>query len=195
MTRLPRAELEGAGDQDDHTGRDRHGARQRRLLHLNRRQRNAQRKSGHSEHGPDDEVSRAYERGQPTEACLARLASGLTAARQLGDPETAASSPPSSRPTFRGTTARRRATSVRASASRSSTSSSHEHRHVVHGRHGRAPDDRRHRAGGEEQRGDAKKFHNDFLIRASCSARYSAIRPRSASASARRRTAASRSRQ
>src|SRR5882762_4806283 len=30
VTRLPRGELEGAGDQDDHTDRDRYGARQRR---------------------------------------------------------------------------------------------------------------------------------------------------------------------
>jgi hypothetical protein len=33
---LPRGELERAGDQDDHTGRDRNGARQRRQLHLDR---------------------------------------------------------------------------------------------------------------------------------------------------------------
>jgi hypothetical protein len=34
VTRLPRRELERTGDQDDHTDRDRNGARQRRLLHL-----------------------------------------------------------------------------------------------------------------------------------------------------------------
>jgi hypothetical protein len=41
VTRLPRGELEEAGHQDDHTDRDRYGARQRRLLHLDRRQRDA----------------------------------------------------------------------------------------------------------------------------------------------------------
>jgi hypothetical protein len=41
VTRLPRGELEAAGDQDDHTDRDGYGARQRRLLHLDRRQRAA----------------------------------------------------------------------------------------------------------------------------------------------------------
>src|SRR5439155_851277 len=71
VTRLPRGELEGAGHQDDHTDRDRYGARQRRLLHLDRRQSDAQRKGGHSEHGPDEEVTHAHERCQPTEACLA----------------------------------------------------------------------------------------------------------------------------
>src|SRR5882762_11062094 len=53
VTQLPRGELERAGDQDDHTDRDRYGARQRQLLYLERRQRDAQRKSEHSEHGPD----------------------------------------------------------------------------------------------------------------------------------------------
>jgi hypothetical protein len=52
VTRLPRGELERAGDQDDPADRDRNGARQRRQLHLDRRQRDAQRKGGHSEHGP-----------------------------------------------------------------------------------------------------------------------------------------------
>ncbi len=69
--RLPRGELERAGDQDDHADSDRYGARQRRLLHLDRRQRDAQRKSGHSKHGPHEEVPHAHERGQPA---LARLA-------------------------------------------------------------------------------------------------------------------------
>src|SRR5256885_11634984 len=36
VTRLPRGELERAGDQDDHTNHDRYGARERRLLHLDR---------------------------------------------------------------------------------------------------------------------------------------------------------------
>jgi hypothetical protein len=38
---LPRGELEETGEQDDHSNRDRYSARQRRLLHLDRRQRDA----------------------------------------------------------------------------------------------------------------------------------------------------------
>ncbi|HSU05559.1 MAG TPA: hypothetical protein VLI93_08300, partial [Acetobacteraceae bacterium] len=45
---LQRGELERAGDQDGHTDRDRDGARQRRLLSLDCRQRDAQRKGDHS---------------------------------------------------------------------------------------------------------------------------------------------------
>ncbi len=41
VVRLPRGELEGACDQDDHTDRDWNSARQRRLLHFYRRQRDA----------------------------------------------------------------------------------------------------------------------------------------------------------
>jgi hypothetical protein len=37
---------EGTGGQDEHTDRDRYGARQRRQLHLERSQRDAQRKGG-----------------------------------------------------------------------------------------------------------------------------------------------------
>ena len=85
MTRLPRGELEGAGDQDDYTDRDRYGVRQRGLLHLDRRQRDAQRKSGDSENGPDEEVTHAHERGQPTEARLACPANGLAVAPQHWD--------------------------------------------------------------------------------------------------------------
>ena len=61
MTRLPRGELEDPGHHDHHTDRDRYGARQRGLLHLDRRQRDAQRKSGHSEYGPDEEVTHTHE--------------------------------------------------------------------------------------------------------------------------------------
>ena len=49
VTRLPRAELERSGDEDDHARPDRYRARQRRLLHLDLRERDAQRKDGHSE--------------------------------------------------------------------------------------------------------------------------------------------------
>ncbi len=77
---LPRGELERAGDQDDHTDRDRNGARYRGQLHLDRLQRNAQRKGGHSDRGPDEEVTHSHERGQPTEARLACPANGLAVA-------------------------------------------------------------------------------------------------------------------
>ena len=72
VTRLPRAELERVGDEDDHADRDRNGARQRRLLHLDRRQRDAQRKGGHSEHGPHEEVTHAHPFGTP--GCAFRAA-------------------------------------------------------------------------------------------------------------------------
>src|SRR2546425_8501223 len=61
VMRFPRGELEQAGQQDDHPDHDRCGARQR----------GAQRKGGHSEHGPDEEVAHAHERSQATEAGLA----------------------------------------------------------------------------------------------------------------------------
>ena len=54
-------QLARAGDQHDHTDRDRDGARQRE----------AQRKGGHAAHGPHEEVPHAHERGQPTQAPLA----------------------------------------------------------------------------------------------------------------------------
>src|SRR5216117_2031432 len=41
------------------------------------RQRDAQRKGGHSKHGPDEEVAHTHERGQPNEARLACPADGL----------------------------------------------------------------------------------------------------------------------
>ena len=63
---LSESQLERAGDDDDHADRDRNGARQRRHLHLSRRQRDAQRKSDHSEDSPHEEVTHAHERGQRT---------------------------------------------------------------------------------------------------------------------------------
>jgi hypothetical protein len=59
---LPRGDLEEAGDQHDNTDRDRYGAGQRRLQHLDRRQRDARWKDGHPEHGPHEEVTHAHER-------------------------------------------------------------------------------------------------------------------------------------
>jgi hypothetical protein len=63
---LPRGELERAGDHDDHTDCDRNSTRQRRQLHLDRRQRDAQKKGGHSERGPHEEIPHAHQRGQLT---------------------------------------------------------------------------------------------------------------------------------
>ncbi len=45
---LPCGELESASDEDHHTDRERNGARQRLVLHLDRRQRYAQRKGSHA---------------------------------------------------------------------------------------------------------------------------------------------------
>ncbi len=123
-TRLPRCELQSADDQHDHTDRDRYGARQRRVLHLDRSQCDAERENGNSEHRPDKEVPRrprprSADRGASRQCCQ-RPGGSATAS----GPGTAASSPPSSRPTCRGTTPPRRATSVRASASTPSTSPS-----------------------------------------------------------------------
>lgn len=57
---LPHGELQRTGDQDDQAARHRNGARQHRRLHLDRRQRDAQNKRGHSERGPYGEISRAH---------------------------------------------------------------------------------------------------------------------------------------
>jgi hypothetical protein len=51
---------------------------------VHRRQRDARRKSGHSEHGPDKEVPHAHERGQPTEARFAWPANGLVVGHSIG---------------------------------------------------------------------------------------------------------------
>jgi len=51
-------------------------------LHLDRRQRDAQRKGGHCEHGPHEEVSHAHQRSQPSQARLACPADGLAIALQ-----------------------------------------------------------------------------------------------------------------
>jgi hypothetical protein len=66
VMRLPCRELERSSEKDDHAGRRRNRARQRRVLHLDRRQRDAQRKNGNSEHRPDEEVTGTHERGEPT---------------------------------------------------------------------------------------------------------------------------------
>jgi hypothetical protein len=117
------AELERAGGEDDYANRNRNGARQRGQLHLDRRQGDTQRKGGHSEHGPHKEVPRAHYRGQATEARLALCCRWPGSSHSIGTRE-AASSPPSSRSTWRGTTQRLWPMFVRASASTSSTSSS-----------------------------------------------------------------------
>jgi hypothetical protein len=56
VTRLPHSELEGSGDHDDRADGDRYAARQRGLLHLDRRQRDAQLRA------PSEEV---FQRGGP----------------------------------------------------------------------------------------------------------------------------------
>jgi hypothetical protein len=84
MTCLPRAELERPGDQDGDTNRDRNGARERRLLHLDRRQRGAERKGSHSEQGPHEEVPQAHQRGQAPQALPACPADGLAKRHSIG---------------------------------------------------------------------------------------------------------------
>lgn len=79
---FPGGELQRAGGQDGHTGRDRNGARQRRQLHLDRRQCCTQRKSGQSEHSPHKEVPPSYQCGQPTETRLGCPAHRLAVAPQ-----------------------------------------------------------------------------------------------------------------
>ena len=82
MTRLPLGELKGASEQDDDADRDRYGARQRWPLHHDDRQSDGQRKRGHSEHCPDEEITRADKRGSPTEARLASPARSVPVAPQ-----------------------------------------------------------------------------------------------------------------
>ncbi len=85
MMCLPRGKLKRPGDQHHRTGRDRNTARQQRPPHLDRRQRNAQRKDGHSEHGPNEEIPRPHACDQPIEARLACRAYGLAVAPQHRD--------------------------------------------------------------------------------------------------------------
>jgi hypothetical protein len=59
--------LEETHDQNNHPDRGRHGMRQLRLLHFERRQRRAQRIYDHSEQRPDEEVTAPYERCQPSD--------------------------------------------------------------------------------------------------------------------------------
>jgi hypothetical protein len=86
-------------------------------------QSDAQRKGDHSQHGPHEEVPDAHQRHPPTKAshpCCRQLGGNAIASGST----MAASTPPSSQPTCRGTTPPRRATSARTSASTPSTSSS-----------------------------------------------------------------------
>ena len=142
VTRLPRAELDEAGDQDDRPDRHRYGARQRRLLHRDRRQRDAQRKGGHSEHGPDEEVAHAHERGQPTEPRLAPPADGLAIPPQHGDQGRQHHRHHHHDPHAEE---RRRRAGPRLSGHphpRHRHRPAAGHRHLAHRGHGRAPDDR-----------------------------------------------------
>jgi hypothetical protein len=80
VTRLPRRELERAGDQHHHCHRKWYGARQCRLLHLRTRQRDTQREDRQSEHAPDEEVTPGDERGQASQPRLPCPANGLPVA-------------------------------------------------------------------------------------------------------------------
>jgi hypothetical protein len=71
VVRLPSAELERAGEQDNHTDRYWNGARQLWQVHLDRRQRDIQWERRYSKQGPHEELPDAYQRGQQTQACLA----------------------------------------------------------------------------------------------------------------------------
>jgi hypothetical protein len=62
---LPRTELEHSCDQYDHGNRKGNGARQRRQLHLNHRERGAQWKRNHSEQGPNGKITDTHQQGQP----------------------------------------------------------------------------------------------------------------------------------
>ncbi len=70
VMRFPRRELQRAGHQHDHTHRDRHGARDRLLLHFNPRQDDAHRERRDAQHDPDEEVAAGNDRRQPPEAGL-----------------------------------------------------------------------------------------------------------------------------
>ena len=84
LTCLPRGELQRACDQDDHADSDRYGIRQRRLLHLYGRERDAHRIGDHSEHGPHEEVPHTHQRGQWTEASLARVTTACRYRHSIG---------------------------------------------------------------------------------------------------------------
>ncbi len=157
VTRLPRGELQEAGDQDDHTDRRRYCARQRRQVHLGRRQHDPQRKRGHSGHGPHEEVPRTHQRGQPTQARLACPADGLAVAPQHGHQGWQ-----HHRDHHHGphSEERRRGAGPRLSGHphpRHRHRPAAGHRHPAHRRHGLAPDDRHRRAGGEEQGRDTEE--------------------------------------
>jgi hypothetical protein len=77
--------LKQAGEEDDHPDRHRYSARKRRVLHLDRRHSNAQWKRGRAEHGPDEEVTDAHERGQPTKSRAACVASDFAVPQQHGE--------------------------------------------------------------------------------------------------------------
>src|SRR6185295_8876704 len=71
LTRLPCGKLEETGEENDPADRDGNGAREGRQFHSDRRERHPRRKQGQPEGGPNEEVARAHERGEPAEARLA----------------------------------------------------------------------------------------------------------------------------
>ena len=78
MVFLPSSELEGARDQDDHGDGHRNSTRQRRHLHVELSQRNADRKRDHSENGPYKEIPDSHQRCQPSQTRLSLPDTGLT---------------------------------------------------------------------------------------------------------------------
>ena len=151
---LPRGELDCARDQDDHAGRDRNGARQRRPLHCGRCQRDTDRERGDSEPGPHGVVPRGYHCGQPPEARLGCVADGLTVApqhrHQRGLHHRDHHRDPHAEEGCRGAGPRLPGHPHPRHRHRPATG----HRHVAHRRHGGGPDDRQGRAGREDQRRD-----------------------------------------
>ena len=154
LTRLPRGELVGARDQHHHADRDRHRTRQRRLVHRERRQRDAQREGSHPEQGPDEEVTPADHRDQPAPADRLAVApqhegQGRQHHRHHHHDPHAEERSREAGPRLSGHPHPRHRHGPAAG-----------HRHPAHRRHGRAPADRGHRAGDEEQRRDPEKRHD-----------------------------------
>jgi len=71
VMRFPHAELQRAGEHDDHTHSHGNDSRQRGLLHLDLGKRRTEREYDNSKQGPDSKVSGAHQRRQPAQACFA----------------------------------------------------------------------------------------------------------------------------
>ena len=154
---LPRGDLERASNEDDHPDRDGHGARQRRLLHLDCRQRDTHRKRCDAERGVDEEVPDDNERGQRTFARLARAANRLTVPRQHGDQRwhhhRHHHHDPHGNERRRGAEPRLSGHSHPCHRHRPAAG----HRHFAHRRHRCAPDDRDRRTHCKDKRTDTQE--------------------------------------